>query len=175
VAFYHLCISRISSEKFASNFLVQQNDKVVKGYVDAFKKLWIDSKTSKEICNWFIVYINAILDNRSDNARFQADISTAIFNLKEAIRVNNLLFDKKMKSVFETLFGIDGTSIKPLVEGDCLNAILEIINRVFDKHNIFEPLLFCLYNGENITAVLRTHAGGILSEHGKKAIPVKEA
>ena len=113
-----------------------------------------------------MTYLNAILDNPSDNTKFQTYMSTAIFNLKEAIWVNELLFDKKLKPVFETLFGYNGTLIEPLVESDCLIAILEIINRVFAKHNIFEPLLFCLRDGENVAAGLRTHAGRILSEHG---------
>ncbi len=174
VACYDLYVSRITSEKFASNFLLEQNDKVVKGYVDAFKILYHDNKTSKEICKYLVTYLNAILDNRSDNTKFQTNISTAIFNLKKAIWVNNLLFDREFKRVFETLFGFNGTLVEPLVESDCLIAILEIINRVFKTHNIFEPLLFSLYNGENVAAVLRTHAGGILSEHGRKAIPVKK-
>lgn len=174
VACYDLYISRITSEKFASNFLLEQNDKIVKGYVDSFKKIWFDSKTSKEICKYIVTYLNAILGNRSDNDIFQINMSTSVFNLKKAIWVNNWLFDRKLKPVFETLFGFNGTSVEPLVESDCLIAILEIINRVFANHNIFEPLLFCLYNGENVAPVLRTHAGGILSEHGKKATPVKK-
>lgn len=174
VACYDLYISRITSEKFASNFLIEQNDKIVKGYVDAFKNLRFDNKKSKEICKYLVTYLNAILDNPSDNTKFQTNMSTAIFNLKKAIWVNYLLFDKKLKPVFETLFGFNGILIEPLVESDCLIAILEIINRVFKTHNIFEQLLFSLYNGENVAAVLRTHAGGILSEHGKKSIPVKK-
>ena len=79
-----------------------------------------------------------------------------------------------MKSIFETLFGFDGNQIKPVIEIDCQIAILDIINRVFTRNNIFEQLLFCLYNNDENAAVLKSHAGRILTEHGKKAIPVKE-
>lgn len=174
VAFYNLYIARISAERFASNFLIEQNNTIAKGYIDSFKKLWLDTKTSKEICNWFIVYLNAILDNKDDNVRFQTDVSTAIMNLKDAIHVNNLLFDKRMKTIFDQLFGFDGSIIKPLIEIDCQIAILDIINRMFERNNIFEEFLFCLYTNDQTPAVLSSHAGKILLEHGRNRIPVKK-